>query len=468
MLDRAAERDQRRLAQHVRAQVAERRGDRGVDRRPVATRRRLSRARSIAAGDREPPVAIGLHAAQRLDVLGRIAPVAAGRAVRQREAEPLLPHADRPGGDAGLLRHVLDRQCVHAQHPMGKVQRRVERPSPTVAVRTVGFRRSRGPYHRATHEPSARTAPGGGPRRGPLRDRLEAGQAHPRPARRRSGRPSISALHDDTSVDRSGAVRSVQSADVEMPVAALAAIWSPMHLERLARTYWRFLSRCTLGPGARRVHRGRTLRRAASAARSSCWRSAARVRDGRRPRGRALADRARRARRAAGRRRRRLPRDRRQALADERPRARRLHVEVEVANYYPRIASTFTQWAYAVTQSRIHVLVTYGFLRSIAKLDLAPVEGRALRRDRRGAGPQRPDAQPAVRQARRRSRSLGDLTVAEHPLGQATAQVIAFGIGVAISPLAMPTGSARWRADGRSAVALADHASAASRGCAAR
>ena len=39
---------------------------------------------------------------------------------------------------------------------------------------------------------------------------------------------------------------------------------------------------------------------------------------------------------------------------------------------YPRIASTFTQWAYAVTQSRIHVLVTYGFLRSVAKLDLAP------------------------------------------------------------------------------------------------
>ncbi len=34
------------------------------------------------------------------------------------------------------------------------------------------------------------------------------------------------------------------------------------------------------------------------------------------------------------------------------------------------IASTFTQWAYAVTQSRIHVLVTYGFLRSLAKLDL--------------------------------------------------------------------------------------------------
>ena len=49
----------------------------------------------------------------------------------------------------------------------------------------------------------------------------------------------------------------------------------------------------------------------------------------------------------------------------------RMHVEVEIANFYPAIASRFGQWLYAVTQSRIHVLVTYGFLRSLAKLDLA-------------------------------------------------------------------------------------------------
>ena len=29
--------------------------------------------------------------------------------------------------------------------------------------------------------------------------------------------------------------------------AALAEIWTPAHLERLARTYWRFLTRITLG-----------------------------------------------------------------------------------------------------------------------------------------------------------------------------------------------------------------------------
>ena len=63
----------------------------------------------------------------------------------------------------------------------------------------------------------------------------------------RIGEAVIGPLHDDTALDADGACRSVQSADMQMPVAAIDAIWSPMHLERLARTYWRFLSRCTLG-----------------------------------------------------------------------------------------------------------------------------------------------------------------------------------------------------------------------------
>ncbi len=50
-----------------------------------------------------------------------------------------------------------------------------------------------------------------------------------------------------TSFDEHGAVRSIQAADLTMPEAELDAIWSPMHLERLARTYWKYLSRVTLG-----------------------------------------------------------------------------------------------------------------------------------------------------------------------------------------------------------------------------
>ena len=48
-----------------------------------------------------------------------------------------------------------------------------------------------------------------------------------------------------------------------------------------------------------------------------------------------------------------------------------MHVEVEVANFYPALASGIARWFYSATQSRIHVIVTHGFLRSLARLDLA-------------------------------------------------------------------------------------------------
>lgn len=199
-----------------------------------------------------------------------------------------------------------------------------------------------------------------------------------RAAKRLLGRPTrvgaatISALHDDTSVDRTGAVRSIQAADVMMPVAALNAIWSPAHLERLARTYWRFLSRCTLG--LVRVEYTEAERFVVLLRRPFV------LLEFRRPEYEMDSDR--------GVVRWRIERGvlvappgisadgyleidvSRKPTAD--PGTVDLRVEVEVANFHPRIASAFTQWAYAVTQSRVHVLVTYGFLRSIAKLDLAP------------------------------------------------------------------------------------------------
>ena len=42
-----------------------------------------------------------------------------------REAVPLLPHADRPGGDAGHLGHVADCEAVEA-HERGVVTRVVD------------------------------------------------------------------------------------------------------------------------------------------------------------------------------------------------------------------------------------------------------------------------------------------------------------------------------------------------------
>jgi len=48
-----------------------------------------------------------------------------------------------------------------------------------------------------------------------------------------------------------------------------------------------------------------------------------------------------------------------------------LHVEIEVAGFYPAIASRLGRRIYGATQSKIHVIITHGFLRSLARLDLA-------------------------------------------------------------------------------------------------
>ena len=50
-----------------------------------------------------------------------------------------------------------------------------------------------------------------------------------------------------TTFDERGAVRSIQAADLTLPREELDALWSPVYLERLARTYWKYLSRVSLG-----------------------------------------------------------------------------------------------------------------------------------------------------------------------------------------------------------------------------
>ena len=52
---------------------------------------------------------------------------------------------------------------------------------------------------------------------------------------------------EHTVMDEDGSVRSIQAANITMPEAELEQLWSPMNLERLARTYWKYLSRVTLG-----------------------------------------------------------------------------------------------------------------------------------------------------------------------------------------------------------------------------
>jgi hypothetical protein len=143
-----------------------------------------------------------------------------------------------------------------------------------------------------------------------------------------------------------------------------------MYLERLARTYWRFLSKCTLGL-VRVIYTERErfvvllfrplellafhapeyeMDRDRGVVRWRIMRGVLVDRRGRSGDGYLEID--------------------VQRYADEDGRAR-IHVEIEIANFYPAIASAVGRWFYTVTQSRIHVLVCYGFLRSLARLDLA-------------------------------------------------------------------------------------------------
>jgi len=189
---------------------------------------------------------------------------------------------------------------------------------------------------------------------------------------RRAPEAHVASLEDSTSVDAdTGAVRSVQSADLLIESRALGEIWSPAHLERLARTYWRFLTRITLG--LIRVSYSETERSVVllfrplrlltfQAPEYEMDRSRGLVR-WRIARGLLVA---RRGHDAHG----HLQIEvRRSPSAD--PAREHLHVEVEVANFYPAIASGLGLRLYNATQSRIHVFVTYGFLRSLARLDLA-------------------------------------------------------------------------------------------------
>jgi hypothetical protein len=173
-----------------------------------------------------------------------------------------------------------------------------------------------------------------------------------------------------TVIHRDGAVRSVQTAKLTLDAADLERMWTPANLENLARTYWRFLTRVTLGliritytaDSRSVVFLGRPftlLRFDAPEYTLEADHGVVRwqIRDG------LLVARA---GRGSG----YLALD----VRREPPRPdgqEDLIIEVEVANFYPAIAAGFSAPVYEMTQSAVHVLVTHAFLRSLAKLDLA-------------------------------------------------------------------------------------------------
>jgi hypothetical protein len=181
---------------------------------------------------------------------------------------------------------------------------------------------------------------------------------------------------EHTTTDADGAVRSIQGADITMPAEDLEEIWTPEHLERLARTYWRFLTRATLG--LIRVAYSEDARFIVLLARPLVllrFQAPEYEMNGERGIVRWRIERGLLVSRAGRGGNGYLEIDVRRIPTPEdddpaHPRAA-VHVEVEVANFYPSIASGIGRWVYANTQSRIHVIVTHAFLRSLARLDLA-------------------------------------------------------------------------------------------------
>ena len=183
-------------------------------------------------------------------------------------------------------------------------------------------------------------------------------------------------------VPQTGAVSSVQRAEIELADGALSELWRAENLERLAQAYWRFLNRISLGvlrvvyePAARIVVllfrpipllRFRAPKYETSEKRASVtWPIERGLLVSRGGHGKGFL---------------RIAVERGTQTSSG---SSRLLVSAEVANFYPWLRGAgrfarFGTWLYSQTQMRIHVLVTRGFLRSLAKLELPPSRVGAL------------------------------------------------------------------------------------------
>jgi hypothetical protein len=199
--------------------------------------------------------------------------------------------------------------------------------------------------------------------------------------RHRRARARVTIVDEPQShgAEDSKATGSRQVAEVTLPREELEKLWSPEHLESLARTYWSFLSRFSLGlirvvytVDSREVV---FLRRPFVLLRfrkpeyefsadggTVTWPINRGVLVARRGRDRGFL---------------RLSVHRKPA--DDGAREVTIVVSSEVVNFYPAIATRVGRWIYEQTQLRIHVIVTHAFLRSLANLELEPSRVGALR-----------------------------------------------------------------------------------------
>jgi hypothetical protein len=200
-------------------------------------------------------------------------------------------------------------------------------------------------------------------------------------ARRRRALASVEVIDlPESHYAPDGSVTSRQTAAVTLPRAELERIWTPEYLERLARTYWRFLTRISLG--LLRVLYAETSREIVVVTRplvllrfrepeyeiepdrgAVTWRIEGGLLVAPRGRGKGYLRIA----------------VRRPGAGDDRLAQTTLAVTSEVVSFYPAIAGRFGRAFYSATQLQLHVLITNAFLRSLARLDLAPSVVGALR-----------------------------------------------------------------------------------------
>jgi hypothetical protein len=216
--------------------------------------------------------------------------------------------------------------------------------------------------------------------------------------RRRHARARVSLIRDQRSeYGPDGGIGSKQLAEVTLPREELDGVWSAEHLERFARTYWRFLTRISLG--LLRVLYTEDSREVVLLARpfvllrfnapeyeleadggSVTWPIDRGLLVAPNGRGRGF-----------------LRLGVRRLRDRDGPDEATAIVSSEVVNFYPVIAgwgwfSRIGRFIYNQTQLRIHVIVTNAFLRSLANLDLEPSVVGALVSP--GARPRSPAASP--------------------------------------------------------------------------
>jgi hypothetical protein len=193
------------------------------------------------------------------------------------------------------------------------------------------------------------------------------------------GKPQNSSAPD-------GSVTTKQVADITLPESELDRVWNAEYLERLARTYWRFLTRASLG--LIRVHYGPDSREivlltkpftlltfhapeyeTATTHGIVTWRIKKGLLVAPHGRGKGYL---------------RISVGRREDWEDGPGGLQVACVTSEVGNFYPMIGgwgwfAKIGQFIYRITQLAIHAVVTDAFFRSLARLDLAPSVVGAMR-----------------------------------------------------------------------------------------